>query len=170
MGLRATSTAAVTITNVKITGGRIIHPDANAWLPTVRPAFLGLQCGMSIGLARRALHEARGCFGPGRDTLAEPVADLAEALATQERTLLEGLRSGHFESKPAALFHIRIALSEIVAQALALELRQRSGQAYLTAPGASFGRRWREATFIPVITPSLVQLKTVLAAQRQCRT
>jgi alkylation response protein AidB-like acyl-CoA dehydrogenase len=170
MGLRATNTAAVTITNVEITGGRIIHPDANAWLPTVRPAFLGLQCGMSIGLARRALHEARGCFGPGRDTLAEPVADLAEALATQERTLLEGLRSGHFESKPAALFHIRIALAEIVAQALALELQATGGRAYLTAPGANFGRRWREATFIPVITPSLVQLKTVLAAQRQCRT
>ena len=45
-----------------------------AWLPMVRPAFLGLQCGMSIGLARRTLVEARRCLGTGRDALTEPVA------------------------------------------------------------------------------------------------
>jgi alkylation response protein AidB-like acyl-CoA dehydrogenase len=165
MALRATNTAAVTISGVEITGARIIHPDANSWLPSVRPGFLGLQCGMSIGLARRALGEARGYLGPARGTLAEPVADLAEALVTQERRLREGLRSGCFEGKPAELFHIRIALAEIVAQALALELQATGGRAYLTTPGAGFARRWREAAFIPVITPSLVQLKTVLAAK-----
>jgi len=31
---------------------------------------------------------------------------------------------------------------------------------------AGFGRRWRDAAFIPVITPSLVQLKAALAARR----
>jgi alkylation response protein AidB-like acyl-CoA dehydrogenase len=167
MALRATNTAAVAISGVRIDAGRIIHPDANAWLPEVRPAFLGLQCGMSIGLARRALNEARGSLGLGRETLAEPVDDLAAALAEQERSLREGLRAGTFQSKPATLFHIRIALADIVAQAVGLELQGIGGRAYLTAPGAGFGRRWREAAFIPVITPSLVQLKTVLAAQRQ---
>ena len=49
--------------------------------PEVRPAFLGLQCGMSIGQARRALNEARGSLGVVRETLAEPVDDLAAALA-----------------------------------------------------------------------------------------
>jgi alkylation response protein AidB-like acyl-CoA dehydrogenase len=167
MALRATNTAAVTISGVEIDTGRIIHPDANAWLPMVRPAFLGLQCGMSIGLARRALYEARGHPGPGRQALAEPIAELAAALAEQERRLKEGLRSGVFQSKPAELFHIRIALAEIVVQAVGLELQSAGGRAYLTWPGAGFGRRWREAAFIPVITPSLVQLKTVLAAQCQ---
>jgi alkylation response protein AidB-like acyl-CoA dehydrogenase len=66
---------------VRIDAGRIIHPDANASLPEVRPAFLGPQCGMSTGLARRALNEARCSLGVGRETLAEPVDDLAAALA-----------------------------------------------------------------------------------------
>jgi alkylation response protein AidB-like acyl-CoA dehydrogenase len=166
MGLRATNTAAITMTNVEIPAGRIIHPDANVWIPVVRPRCLGLQCGMSIGLARRALGEARGYLNPARGTLAEPVADLAKALANEERKLREGLRSGYFETKPAELFRVRIALAEIAAQALALELQATGGRAYLTGSGAGFARRWREAAFIPVITPSLVQLKTVLAAQR----
>lgn len=167
MGLRATSTAALDIDHARIDAGRIIHPDAGAWLPAARPAFLGLQCGMSIGLARCALNEARGCLGPGRGALAEPIADLAEALDGLERELREGLRSGAFHSRPAALFRIRIALADVVAQAVGLELQGSGGKAYLSAPGAAFGRRWREAAFIPVITPSLLQLKTALAAQRE---
>ena len=166
LGLRATNTAAVAISSVEIDAGRVIHPEAAAWLPAVRPAFLGLQCGMSIGLARRALDEARGCLGRGRHTLAEPVSDLAAALAGQEAALRDGLRAGLFCDDPAALFRIRIFLADIVAQAVGLELQAAGGRAYLTGPGAGFGRRWREAAFIPVITPSLVQLKTVLAAQR----
>jgi alkylation response protein AidB-like acyl-CoA dehydrogenase len=167
VALRATNTAAIAISGVRIGAERIIHPDANVWLGAVRPAFLGLQCGMSIGLARRALAEARGCVGAGRRTLAEPAADLAAALIEQERSLREGLRTGIFESKPAALFQIRIALADIVAEAVGLELQATGGRAYLRSPGAGFGRRWREAAFIPVITPSLVQLKTVLSAQCQ---
>ncbi|HEY1942515.1 MAG TPA: acyl-CoA dehydrogenase family protein [Roseiarcus sp.] len=167
MALRGTNTAALTISGVEITPQRIIHPDAEAWLTTVRPAFLGMQCGMSIGLARRALGEARKSLGRGRGPLAEPVAEATRALADQERALREGLRSGLFLTKPAAQFRIRIALAEIVGQAVALELQASGGRAYLTGPGAGFGRRWREAAFIPVVTPSVLQLKAVLAAQRQ---
>jgi hypothetical protein len=164
--LRGSNTAAVSITDVQIDADRIIHPDAGVWLPTVRPAFLGLQCGMSIGLARRALNEARASLGAGRNILAQPIADLTTSLATLERDLLEGLRVNAVRIKPEALFQIRIALAEVVMQAAELELQSAGGKAYLTVPGAGFGRRWREAAFIPVVTPSLVQLKAALATQR----
>jgi len=167
IGLRATNTAALRIDGVRIAPERVIAADAAAWLPRVRPAFLGLQCGMSIGLARRSIAEARSSVGAGRHTLAEPLSALSARLAAQEHSLVEGLRAGIFREKPAALFHIRIALAEIVAEAVGLELQATGGRAYLAAPGADFARRWREAAFVPVITPSLVQLKTVLAAQRQ---
>jgi len=166
MALRGSNTAAVTVSGVRIDSDRIIHPDANSWLPAVRPAFLGLQCGMSIGLARRALKEARHCLGAGRHMLADPIAEIAGGLAQQERALREGVRAGVFQEKPAALFHIRLALADIVLQAVELELQATGGRAYLAAPGAGFCRRWREAAFIPLITPSLVQLKVALAAQK----
>ncbi|MFG1275451.1 acyl-CoA dehydrogenase [Xanthobacter flavus] len=167
IGLRATNTAAVVLTGVRIDPDRVIAADAHAWLPKVRPAFLSFQCGMSIGLARRSITAAREATGAGRHILAEPLATLAAALRVQERALAEGLETGTFETQPAALFRIRIALAEIVAEAIGLELQATGGRAYLTAAGAAFARRWREAAFVPVITPSLVQLKTALAAQRQ---
>ena len=167
MALRGTNTAALAISGVEITPQRIIHPNAEAWLPTVRPSFLGLQCGMSIGLARRALREALKSLSPDRNMLAEPLAGAARTLADHERALRDGLRAGLFLSKPGALFRVRIALAEVVTQAVALELQAAGGRAYLAGRGASFGRRWREAAFIPIVTPSIVQLKTILATQRQ---
>ncbi|HEY2051813.1 MAG TPA: acyl-CoA dehydrogenase family protein [Caulobacteraceae bacterium] len=167
MGLRGSNTAAITVSNTRVCAERIIHPDASTWLPAVRPAFLGLQCGLSIGLARRALRESRASLGSGRATLAEPIAALAVALGEQETRLREGLRVGVFQGDTAALFRIRIILANIVAEAVGLELQAAGGRAYLTGPGAGFGRRWREAAFIPVITPSVVQLRAALATQRQ---
>ncbi|MGX9430456.1 MULTISPECIES: acyl-CoA dehydrogenase family protein [Bradyrhizobium] len=167
IALRASNTAGATLSGVQIDADRVIHPDANVWLPEVRPAFLGLQCGMSIGLARRALAEAHGRLAPRRQILTEPVIALTSALVEQESNLREGLRSGMFRAKPEALFKIRIALADIVMQAVGLELQSTGGRGYLRASGASFDRRWREAAFIPVVTPSLVQLKTALAAYRE---
>jgi len=167
IGLRATNTAAVALAGVRIDPDRVIADDAHVWLPKVRPAFLAFQCGMSIGLARRAVAAAGEAAGAGRHILGEPLAALAATLRTQVRALAEGLESGAFETQPAALFRIRIALADIAAEAVGLELQATGGRAYLSEPGAAFARRWREAAFVPVITPSLVQLKTALAAQRE---
>src|SRR5258707_338836 len=89
IALRSTTTAAVTLSNTRITEERMIHPDAEEWLPLVRPAFLGLQIGMSIGLAWRALSEARNASGTGagRQILQKPIEDFSEALSEQERVL-----------------------------------------------------------------------------------
>jgi alkylation response protein AidB-like acyl-CoA dehydrogenase len=167
MAMRSTSTAAIGISNAPIGLDRVIHPDANTWLPEVRPAFLGLQCGMSIGLARRSLDEARASVAAGRSVLQEPIVALTRMLAEQEQHLNRGLRAAAFQRNAAPLFKIRIALAEIAAQAVALELQAAGGRAYLTVPGRAFARRWREAAFLPVITPSLVQLKTALAARQE---
>ena len=45
------------------------------------------------------------------------------------------------------------------------ELSASGGRAYLSQPGEGFQRRLRESAFIPVVTPSLVQLKLPLRVQ-----
>jgi alkylation response protein AidB-like acyl-CoA dehydrogenase len=165
IAMRATSTAALRLADARIGPEHILHPNAAAWLPEIRPGFLGLQCGMSIGLARRALAEARAHAGTARQVLQEPITALSRALAEHERLLREGLRSGGFRVQAAALFRLRIGLAEIVADALSLELQALGGRAYLARPGQGVARRLREAVFVPLITPSLVQLKASLAAQ-----
>jgi alkylation response protein AidB-like acyl-CoA dehydrogenase len=165
MAMRAASTAALALVDAPIGPEHVLHPNAASWLPEIRPGFLGLQCGMSIGLARRALAEAGAHAGAARHVLQEPIAAMSVALAEHERLLREGLRSGAFRLQAAALFRLRIRLAEIVAEALSLELQALGGRAYLAGPGKGIARRLREATFVPLITPSLVQLKAALAAQ-----
>lgn len=165
MAMRATNTAAIRLTEAPLATEDLLHPQATQFLPQVRPAFLGMQCGLSIGLARRALAEAGQCAGAARHVLRAPIDDLNDTLIVQERALLDGLRAHRFHTAPAKLFELRIALAETAAQAVALELQASGGRAYLTPQGDGFARRWREAAFVPVITPSLVQLKAALAAQ-----
>lgn len=167
LGLRATSTAAITINSVRIAADRILDRDAKAWLPKVRPAFLGLQCGMSIGLAQRSIVETERQLTSGRDILVAPVKALAKDLFRTQALLFEGLSDRSFESRPAPLFRLRIRLAELAADAVQLELSAAGGKAYLSQPGRDFQRRLREVAFIPVITPSLVQLKTALRAQEE---
>lgn len=162
MGMRASSTAAVDLDGVRVSEDDIIHPDAGVWLPQVRPAFLGLQCAMSIGLAKRSLAETELRLNKNRDVLAADVDALSRDLDIAEGQLAAGLLDARFIAAPAPLFRIRLQLAAIVSGAVQLELAASGGQAYLSEPGRSFQRRLREAAFVPIITPSLVQLKTML--------
>lgn len=167
MGMRSSDTAAISLSGVRIGKDRVIANNASEWLPRVRPAFLGLQCAMSIGLARRALAEAGRSVGAGRGVLAELLTRLTCALDQALSRLASGLRTRAFEANAASLFELRIQLAEIVADSVSLELQASGGRAFLAVPGQDFARRWREAAFIPIITPSLVQLKSALAARHQ---
>jgi alkylation response protein AidB-like acyl-CoA dehydrogenase len=101
MAMRSSDTAAVSLSGVRIGRDRILAADAGEWLPRVRPAFVALQCGMSIGLARRALEEAGQAAGSGRSVLGQPVAETAQALDRAEARLFAGLRSRQFEADAA---------------------------------------------------------------------
>ena len=59
------------------------------------------------------------------------------------------------------------ALAESAANAVQLELQSSGGKAYLTEHGSGFARRWRESAFVPIVTPSLVQLRAELQRQKR---
>lgn len=170
LALQSSNTAALDVRGVRIGPEWLIHADARQYLPGARPAFAGLQCGLSIGLARRAL-QAAGQAGQGqasRGILGQPLQALSAQLEGLTASLIAGVRSQRFVAEPWALFEIRIALADVANAAVQLELQASGGAAYLKPGGAGFARRWREAAFLPIVTPSLVQLKTELA-KRQAR-
>lgn len=167
IGMRSSDTAAITLDGVRLGSGRVLADNAAEWLPRVRPAFVGLQCGMSIGLAERSLTEAGKAAGSARTVLGGPIAELKQRLDRTRMRLVAGLRSQEFESNAPALFELRITLVEIVTEAVSLELQASGGRAYLVGAENGSARRWREAALTPLITPSLVQLKTVLQQRRQ---
>lgn len=165
MGLQSSSTAALAFHQVALDRGWLLHDNARQFLPQVRPAFLALQCGMSIGLARRALDEVREHLLGRGSFLDEAEQVLRQRLENTVGELKQGLLDGRFLQQPAALFKLRITLAESAADAVQMELQASGGKAYLTAYGEGFARRWRESAFVPIVTPSLVQLRAELQRQ-----
>ncbi|WP_084656251.1 acyl-CoA dehydrogenase family protein [Pandoraea norimbergensis] len=165
IGLRGTNTAALQMAGTPLDDNDRITDDAPAWLVRVRPAFLGLQCGMSLGLARRSL-AATNDGGPGaRAAVADEVGALADQIEALATRLKSGVAQGEFVTTPAKLFELRIALAGVVHDAATLEVQTGGGRGYLRGL-SGVARRQREAAFVPIVTPSLVQLKNQLAAQR----
>lgn len=165
MGLQSSNTAALDFQRVEIDRNWLLHEDARVFLPAVRPAFLGLQCAMAIGLARRSLQEVEAHLQGARSILLEPLRQQRGQLESTVSELKKGLLEGRFLAQPAALFRLRIALAESAAQAVQLELQASGGKAYLSEYGSGFARRWRESAFVPIVTPSLVQLHAELQRQ-----
>jgi len=162
IALRGSNTAAVKLAGVPISAADVIHADARAYLPPVRPAFLGMQCGLSIGLARASLHAAQTLAGDLRGPLTERIADLQASLESTTAELKAGVADGRFKTAAAPMFRLRIALADIVQQAVQVELQASGGKAYLNGGDRHFARRWRESAFIPIVTPSLTQLQMAL--------
>lgn len=167
MGLQSSNTAALDFNEVRLGRDWLLHHDARQFLPAVRPAFLGLQCGLSIGLARRALEQVKAHLEGTRSVLNAEYDEQRELLESVVNDLKVGLLEGRFLTQAAALFRLRIALADAVASAVQLELQASGGKAFLSDHGSAFARRWRESAFIPIVTPSLVQLRAEL--QRQAR-
>ncbi len=167
LGLQSSNTAALDFSSVELPRDWLLHDDARQYLPRVRPAFLGLQCAMTLGLTRKALETVRSHLSDRRSVLREEEQRLSAELDERAAQLREGLLNGVFLTEPAKLFRIRIGLAEGAAAAVQLELQASGGKAYLSEHGAAFARRWRESAFVPIVTPSLVQLRTELQKQAQ---
>ncbi|WP_336815906.1 acyl-CoA dehydrogenase family protein [Burkholderia gladioli] len=169
VAMRGSNTAALGVQGTVLDASWRIAADAPAFLARVRPAFLGLQCGMSLGLARRALAAAGEAGHASRGAIASEIETVRAQLSRQRDQLLNGVLDGSFLACPATLFELRIALVETVEAAVALEVQAVGGRGYLRGADGANGtaRRVREASFVPIVTPSLVQLKTQLARHRQ---
>jgi alkylation response protein AidB-like acyl-CoA dehydrogenase len=159
LALQGSNTAALRFEEVSSDPAEWISDDAHAFLPRVRPAFLGLQCGLAIGLARASLDQALASAQASRHSEVDDVCDLRRALEDAVSALHQGLASGHFKSAAADLFRLRIHLAELAQEAVSRELTCCGGKAYLQPQGGDFARRWREAAFVPIVTPSLSQLR-----------
>ncbi|EIN02201.1 putative acyl-CoA dehydrogenase [Paraburkholderia hospita] len=162
VALRGSSTAALKVEGTVLGEQYRISNDAPAFIARVRPAFLGLQCGMSIGLARRALSAVAETGGGTRAAIHAEATDIEAKLGSETSRLLNGVADGSFLQRPASLFELRISLAETVSAAVGLEVQAAGGRGYLREQGGT-ARRVREASFIPIVTPSLVQLKGQLA-------
>ncbi|UVW51931.1 acyl-CoA/acyl-ACP dehydrogenase [Klebsiella variicola] len=162
MAMQGSATAALHFDDVALEKDGVIHSAARTFLPAVRPRFLGLQCGMALGLAECILDECRDRLSDGH-VLRGEWQTLAQRYRQIRSDLYAGVESQRFVQQPGELFRLRIGLVELAINGIQLELMLAGGRAYLSPQGDRTARRWRECAFLPLVTPSVVQLKQQLA-------
>lgn len=164
VALKGSHTHPVRLDNLELNEDWIVSDNLLTYLAQIRPSFLGLQFGMAFGLAKRSLEEVEKSFhfGSTREVLKGEWEAVTTELARIENALQAGLLDQSFTQKPKDLFQLRIDIVSVVANSLLLELQAGGGRGYLENTGSSFIRRWREGAFLPIVTPSAVQLRLVL--------
>ncbi|MEX2785547.1 acyl-CoA dehydrogenase family protein [Streptococcus sp. H49] len=164
VALQGSNTAALTFDRVPLDKRWILSYDAQDFLAQTRPAFLGFQFGMGLGLTERALIEVEQSLDKGRSVLTKDYTDALDRLRRLKSTLYSGLDKEHyFVEHPKKLFQLRIDIVDLASTSLLLELQSGGGQSYFRHSSSSFIRRWNEGAFLPIVSPSAVQLRHILA-------
>ncbi len=165
LGLNATASAWVEFDEVFVAEENILTTSFPDYLPRVRPTFLLLQTSECLGVAESAIAAASGKTVGINEVFADDVAQtydkITELISTQE-SIAEKAASGE-QVAFTDLLRLRLNAAEAAVQAANLEIRVAGGAGYAQSSPAS--RRYREATFIPVQSPSEGQLKWQLARE-----
>ncbi len=169
LGLQASWTSTLKFDSVKLPHQWIISDHATTFLPKIRPAFLLMQCGLAWGIARRSRQEISHSLNPKNESALifrfQSNSIQLQDLETHLYTLSRVDRQDFTLAQTRQLFELRIALTRLAVDFVQLELEAKGGVAYLKPSGTA--RRLREVAFLPVLTPSLVQLETELHRHAQ---
>jgi len=160
MALGATVSSSLRFSDVTVGPDHIISTDLTGFCAGIRPAFLLAQTAFCVGVTRAALTGASHAGG----VLADPFADDLAGLA--ERSGALRIRLYEFAQEPgragiADLIRLRLNAAGAALAATRLESTLVGGAGY--AHGNSANRRFREAAFLPVQSPSEGQLRWELS-------
>jgi alkylation response protein AidB-like acyl-CoA dehydrogenase len=166
LALGSTASSFLKLDDVYVGDDQILSHDIEAFLNRVRPTFLVLQSAMCVGLARRCLDEVEPSLTGVNSAFAVEFDSLSAELAAIESQVTSFAAAVGGPTTPAKrdLLTLRLAAADVVSAAAALEIRTAGGKGYARRTDAS--RRFREAAFIPVQSPSEAQLRWELRTGR----
>lgn len=167
LGLNATSSSWVSIEDVHVPDAQVLSQDFEGFIAQVRPTFVILQTSECLGVAEASIFAASSRLQGLNEVLADDVAAVRgriESLIDVQESYASRLDSGEQVTK-VELLELRLAAAEVATAAAGIEVRVAGGAGYASSSPAS--RRFREAAFIPVQSPSETQLKWELQRARQ---
>lgn len=160
LALGATSSTSLTLESVRIPSSDIIASDLANFCGTIRPTFLLLQTSFCSGISRASLTEASSrLHGLGAQFSDEYAALTARYESLRERLYRFAAEPGAVP--PAELIRLRLDGSLVAVAATRLEATLRGGAGYASASATN--RRFREAAFLPIQSPSEGQLRWELS-------
>ncbi|WP_063002449.1 acyl-CoA dehydrogenase family protein [Nocardia mikamii] len=160
LALGATGSTALTFDRVEVPDDHLITTDLPAFAAAVRPIFLLLQTAFCSGIAGRSVAEAGALLdGLGAQFRGE-YTDLAARHGSVRQRLYE-FAADTGRVLPADLIRVRLDASRTAVAATRLESTLRGGAGF--ARDCDTNRRFREAAFLPVQSPSEGQLRWELS-------
>lgn len=162
LGLNATASAGVGFADVFIPDSAVIDTDLGSFAARIRPTFALLQISECLGVAQAAITAAAGRLQGVQEVFSEQQQQLArhiDNLINDQEAL--ACRVGGEGVDVAKLLRLRLDAAQAATAAAAVEVRVAGGAGYAKSSPAS--RRFREAAFIPVQSPSEAQLRWELA-------
>ncbi|OBI85481.1 acyl-CoA dehydrogenase family protein [Mycobacterium sp. 1245805.9] len=166
LALGSTASSCLNLRSAHVPAEQVLSRDFDGFLRTVRPTFLVLQSAMCLGLTRTTVEQSRLGLTGVNSIFAADVERIAEKLAGAEATLARlaaavgGAETSGTPTKKE-LLSLRLTAAELSGAGADLEIRTAGGKGYASRTSAS--RRYREAAFIPVQSPSEAQLRWELA-------
>jgi alkylation response protein AidB-like acyl-CoA dehydrogenase len=159
LAMGSTASSYLRLENAYISSEQVLSTEFDAFLQAVRPTFLVLQSAMCLGLTRTTVHQSRLALTGVNEVFTAEVDVIAEKLAAAQEALaaLAAAVGGAKSPTKKELLSLRLSAAELSSASAALEIRTAGGKGYASRTSAS--RRYREAAFIPVQSPSEAQLR-----------
>ena len=162
LALEATASGSLHLDDVRVSADSVLSFDLTGFVRSFRPGFLLLQSSFALGLARRALTEARRLdarpdqivLGPQLDSLTD---ELARHTATRDR-----LAAAPATATALELLTLRLDVVDLAVAATRLEATLTGGRGYVATSATA--RRLREAAFLPIQSPSEGHLRWELSS------
>lgn len=152
LALDATASGTLRIEGVRVPADQVLSTDLAGFVRAVKPTFLVLQTSFAAGLIRRSWSAAEGALDHGENAVFG--ADAA-ALGGEIADFLDRWRSAAADVGAAPLrdlLQLRLDAARLATRVTRLEATLAGGRGYQAASAA--GRRFREAAFLPVQSPS----------------
>ncbi|MBO3460464.1 acyl-CoA/acyl-ACP dehydrogenase [Aetokthonos hydrillicola Thurmond2011] len=162
LGLQGSLTSTLHLNQVRLSRKWIISEDADSFLSKIRPVFLMLQCGLGLGIARRSIEETlQSIDGSNEDVLANRLKYNTLTLTQIEPQIWKLSSLSSFKTSDLReLLELRLGLFRLALDSVWLELEAKGNTAYLKPSGTA--RRLREVAFLPILTPTLLELEREL--------
>jgi alkylation response protein AidB-like acyl-CoA dehydrogenase len=156
MALASTASTSMRLQDVEVAPDRIISTDLHQFVMRVRPTFLLLQTAFCIGVGRAAIAGADRCTAGLGEQFRDDLAGLA-ARGNRLHNRLYELAADPARGATSDFIRLRLDAATLAVEATRLELALAGGAGY--ALGTAANRRFREAAFLPIQSPSEGQLR-----------
>lgn len=163
LALQGTASTSVKVEGVRLEPQQILTEDFEEFMGRCRPTFAVLQSSFCLGLATESFCQVQAKLTGLNEVFLDDFRQLGDDLGAAKEQLADFAArvAGANPPERREVLALRLEAGRLAVALAALEVKTAGGKGFITDSAPN--RRFREATFIPVQSPSEAQLRWELA-------